>query len=106
MLEYKGFKAQIDFDDQAGLFVGEVINMNDGAVFSGRSVDELRAAFEKAVERRLNAPNSPRQTLERCYSGRISLRIKPDMHRRIADQAAKNGMTVTEWVVKQLSENL
>ena len=50
MMEYKGYLAQVEFDDEASLFHGEVINIRDVITFQGQSVDELRQAFEDSVE--------------------------------------------------------
>lgn len=54
MMRYRGFKAQIDFDDGADRFFGGVINTRDGIAFSGRSVEELRRDFARAVEEHLS----------------------------------------------------
>ena len=40
-MNYKGYEAMIEFDDEDRLFVGRVINMRDVIVFDGLSVDEL-----------------------------------------------------------------
>lgn len=106
MLEYKGFKAQIDFDERAGLFVGEIVNAPDGAVFCGRSVDELRAAFEEAAEKLTTPRSGDLPSFEKRFTGRISVRIKPEMHRDIAERAAEEGRTVAEWAAHHLAEAL
>jgi len=58
-MAYRGFKAQIDFDDEAGRFVGQVINTHEPIIFHGQSVDELRQAFHAAVEGHLAAGGEP-----------------------------------------------
>jgi len=45
MMKYKGYSAQVEFDDDAGIFHGEVINLRDVITFEGESVRELRQAF-------------------------------------------------------------
>jgi len=50
MMEYKGYLSRIEFDDGANIFHGEVINIRDVITFQGKSVDELRQAFEDSVE--------------------------------------------------------
>jgi predicted HicB family RNase H-like nuclease len=50
MMEYKGYRSRIEFDDTANIFHGEVINIRDVITFQGKSVDELRQAFEDSVE--------------------------------------------------------
>ena len=49
-MEYKGYSGTVEFDDQAEIFHGEVANLRDVITFQGRSVDELRKAFEESVD--------------------------------------------------------
>ena len=50
MMEYKGYIGKVEFDDEAGLFHGEVINTRDVITFQGRSVSELEIALRDSVE--------------------------------------------------------
>ena len=49
-MEYKGYSGTVEFDDEAGIFHGEVANLRDVITFQGRSVDELREAFEGSID--------------------------------------------------------
>lgn len=49
-MEYKGFIGIVEFDDEAGLFHGEVINLRDVITFQGESVQELQEALQDSVE--------------------------------------------------------
>ena len=50
MMEYKGHVAKVEFDDEADLFHGEIINLRDVITFQGQAVGELRQAFQDSVE--------------------------------------------------------
>ena len=50
MLNYKGYTGHIEFDDEAGIFHGEVWGLRDVVTFQGRSVDELSQAFKDSVD--------------------------------------------------------
>ena len=50
MMEYKGYYAQVVFDEDANVFHGEVINLRDVITFEGETVDELRQAFQDSVD--------------------------------------------------------
>ena len=50
MMEYKGYFAKVEFDDEASIFYGEVINLRDVITFQGQAVDELRQAFRDSSE--------------------------------------------------------
>ena len=49
-MHYKGYLSRVEFDDEANIFHGEVINIRDVVTFQGQSVDELHRAFEDSVE--------------------------------------------------------
>ena len=50
MLEYKSYTATVEFDDEAGIFHGQVDLARDVITFQGTSVDELRAAFRASID--------------------------------------------------------
>ena len=50
MMEYKGYIGKVEFDDEVGIFHGEVINVRDVITFQGESVQEIRQAFQDSVE--------------------------------------------------------
>ena len=50
MMEYKGYLGRVEYDDEAGVFHGEVINLRDVITFQGETVQELRTAFQESVD--------------------------------------------------------
>ncbi len=50
MLRYNGYTGHVEFDDEAGLFHGEVIDLRDVITFQGTSVEELERAFRDSVD--------------------------------------------------------
>ena len=50
MMEYKGYIGKVEYDDEAGIFHGEVVNLRDVITFGGESVPELRRAFQESVD--------------------------------------------------------
>ena len=99
MMEYKGYKAQIDFDNEAGVFHGEAINTRDSIVFCGRSVDELRSAFECAVEEYLEQNNQYIQDADKPLSGKIGVRLSPELQRRVVNAAQRANVSLNQWIV-------
>lgn len=49
-MNYKGYKASIEFDGQAEILFGRVIDMKDVITFAGTTVDEIRQAFHDSVD--------------------------------------------------------
>lgn len=50
MMKYKGYVGKVEFDDDADLFHGEIMNTRDVITFQGRTTDELRQAFKDSVD--------------------------------------------------------
>src|SRR5271165_5517091 len=106
MMEYKGYVGKVEFDDEAGIFHGEVLDTRDVITFQGRSVDELKSAFEESVddylafcEERGEEPNKP-------FSGQFVTRVPPELHRQVNLAASLSGKSLNAWVVEHLQEAL
>ena len=102
ILEYKGYQGRFYYDPEADIFHGEVMNLADVITFQGRSIDELREALEDSVEDYLDFCNVKGKTPEKPYSGRFNVRIAPELHQRIAANAAREGVSLNSWVAKTL----
>ena len=50
MLEYKGYTGRVEFDSDARLFHGEVVETRDVITFQGTNVDELEQAFRDSLD--------------------------------------------------------
>ena len=45
-----GYHAKIEYDEETGLFRGEIIGLNGGADFYGKNPKELRIEFAKSLQ--------------------------------------------------------
>ncbi|MGD0281524.1 MAG: type II toxin-antitoxin system HicB family antitoxin [Dissulfurispiraceae bacterium] len=50
MMEYKGYTAEVGFDDAAEIFHGEVIGIKDVVTFQGKTAKELKKVFKESVD--------------------------------------------------------
>ena len=106
MMEYKGYVGKAEFDDEAGVFCGEVIGLRDVVTFRGSSVKELQRSFRESIDdylvfcqRMSKAPDVP-------ASGRLILRIPPELHSRAAVVAKSEGRSLNTWVTDAVKEKL
>jgi predicted HicB family RNase H-like nuclease len=49
MIEYKGYFAIVERDDDAGIFHGEVINTRDVITFQADNVAQISQAFQDSI---------------------------------------------------------
>ena len=106
MMKYKGYTAKIEFDDQANVFHGEVLNLRDVITFQGRTVEELRNAFHDSVEDYLDFCAHRNEPPEKPYSGRFVVRLAPSLHRAIATEARLADKSLNAWLQDILREKV
>ncbi|AFY49546.1 protein encoded in hypervariable junctions of pilus gene clusters [Nostoc sp. PCC 7524] len=102
-MKYKGYEAVVEFDDEAEIFHGEVINIRDVITFQGDSVKELKQAFYDSVDDYLEFCKERGEEPEKPFSGKFMLRINPELHKTIAIKAKKEGQSLNSWIEKCLS---
>jgi predicted HicB family RNase H-like nuclease len=104
MMAYKGYLAHITFDEQANLFHGEVINIRDVVTFQGQSIDELLQALVDSVEDYLSFCTERGEAPDQPFSGRFTIRLSPEQHRKVILAAEKAGKDATQWVTEMLEQ--
>lgn len=104
MMEYKSYLARTEFDDEANIFHGEVINIRDVITFQGQSVDELRQAFADSVEDYLAFCAERGEEPDQPFSGRFTIRLSPEQHRQVILAAEKTGKDIEVWAVEALTQ--
>ena len=102
MMEYKGYIGKVEFDDEAGMIHGEVINTRDVITFQGESVAGLKKAFQESVDDYLEFCETRGETPDKPFSGQFVTRIPPDLHRQINVAALLSGKSLNAWVAEQL----
>lgn len=106
MLTYKNYVGHVEFDDEAEIFHGEVINTRDVITFQGKTVKELKKAFIDSVEDYLNFCASLNERPDKPFSGKFNLRIDPETHRQAYIAARKSGESLNAWVTEAILHSL
>jgi len=102
-MQHKGYAARIEYSDEDRCFIGHIGGIRDVVGFHGESVGELRAAFEEAVEDYLETCQRAGLSPQRPYSGKIMLRLSPELHGEIAMKAAACGKSLNQWAGETLA---
>jgi predicted HicB family RNase H-like nuclease len=102
MMEYQGYIGKVEFDDEASIFHGEVINTRDVITFQGKSVVELKKAFRESVDDYLAFCAELGEEPDKPFSGQFVARVSPDLHRRASLAASLAGKSLNAWVAEQL----
>ncbi len=106
MMEYKGYVGVVQFDADAHLFHGDVINTRDVITFQGKSVTEIERAFRESIDEYLAWCEEEKVSPEKPYSGKFNLRLSPELHKEIAVAAKKLNLSINSFVEKAVVDEL
>lgn len=103
-MQYKGYSARIEYSDEDGCFVGHIAGIKDIIGFHGDSVSEMRAAFEEAVDDYLALCAETGKRPNKPYSGKIMVRVTPELHAQVAMRAESQGISLNQWATERLAQ--
>ncbi len=102
MMKYKGYMGQVEYDAEAKLFHGEVIGLKDVITFQGTTTEEIERAFKDSIDDYLMWCKERGEQPEKTYSGNIRLRMSPDIHARLALEAARQKISLNDLINQKL----
>jgi len=106
MMEYKGYIGKVDYDSDARIFSGSVVNTRTVITFQGQSVNELEMEFRNSVEDYLSRCKQDGVTPEKPYSGKFNVRIQPDLHQQAVITASGLNMSLNSFIEKSVRDEI
>jgi predicted HicB family RNase H-like nuclease len=103
-MKYLDYEAVVAFNEEAHIFHGEVINIRDVVTFQGSSVEELEKAFHESVDDYLDFCASRGESPEKPYSGKLIVRISPELHRKVSVSARQEKVSINHLISEALEE--
>jgi predicted HicB family RNase H-like nuclease len=104
ILKHEGYIAEIGYEEGDEMMHGAVVNARAVLHFAGRDIAELRQAFADTIADYRDWCKERGVEPEKPYSGLLSLRIAPDLHRRVAEKAARAGESINQFIAERLAE--
>ena len=101
-MSHKGYTARVEYDERDSIFVGRILGIRNIISFHGETVGELRGEFEHAVEDYLADCESEGVQPEKSASGKLLLRVGPEVHGRALVAAQAAGKSLNQWATEVL----
>ena len=105
ILEHKRYKGHVEFDDEAGLFHGEVLGTRDVITFVGTSVQELGKAFRESIDDYLEFCAERGEEANKPFSGRLMVRLAPRLHRELWVEAKRENKSLNQFIGERLESS-
>jgi len=102
IMTVNGYHAKIEYDEELDLFRGEILGLNGGADFYGKTPKELRAEFRKSLQVFLQVCEEKGIEPRKHFSGKFNLRISPELHEQLALAAQAEGKSINALALEAL----
>jgi predicted HicB family RNase H-like nuclease len=102
--EYKGYVGSAEIDIEGKALVGKLLFIRDTITYSALVIEDLEAAFHEAVDDYLAACAEEGTEPDFPCKGSFNVRIGPELHRKVAIAARRQGVGLNEFVCFALNE--
>lgn len=102
MIEYKGYSGLMEVDPEDGVIAGRVLGIRDVITFEGDTVPQAIQAFHDSVDDYLEFCAERGVAPEKPFSGRFVVRIRPELHRRLAILAEDCRQSLNAFITELL----
>ena len=101
-MNHSGYTARIEFDERDNIFVGRILGLRSIISFHGKTVLELRREFAAAIKDYLQDCSEQGVDPEKPASGKLLLRVPPEVHSRALIAAQAKGKSLNQWATEAL----
>ena len=103
-MEHKGYTGSVEYSDVDGIFFGKVQFIRTLISYEGSNAEELRKDFHDGVDDYLALCEEKNITPEQPFKGSFNVRVGRDLHRQIALEAARRGVSLNSLIVAALEK--
>lgn len=102
-MKYKGYYGSVNFDDDDNVFYGRIEFIKALISYEGIDVTSLRKAFQEAVDDYLITCEEFGKKPEKSFKGVFNIRIDKQLHRELAIEAERAGMSLNALIAQKLT---
>lgn len=104
IIKYNGYYAKVEYSAADNVLHGKIEGITDLVTFQCDNVNEIKSAFEEAVDDYLEICMEVGKEPEKMYKGTFNVRISPEIHRSIALDALERGVTLNRYVENAIQQ--
>jgi predicted HicB family RNase H-like nuclease len=99
---YKGYEAVVEYDEEAMILHGEMLHLQDVITFQADNPADIEQAFHDSVDDYLDFCKQHHRLPEKPYSGKVAVRMSPELHREVTYAARMKKESVNSFIVQAL----
>lgn len=102
IMEYKGYRAKIEYSPEDEALIGKVLGITDILIFDGQSIKEIEEMFHASIDDYLELCRETGKKPEREYRGTFNVRVPAELHREISIAAQSKNVPLNQLVTDAL----
>ncbi len=106
ILQYKDFIGSVHFSAEDGVFFGKLEGISDLVTFEGTNVDEIKGAFQEAVDDYIDICKETGKPMQKSYKGSFSVRLAPELHKRAVQKSLIQGISLNKFVQRAIEKEV
>ena len=105
-LNYKGYTGTIEPDFENNILFGKLAFIRDLVTYEANTLAELEKEFKTSVDLYLQACKEDGKKPDIPFKGVFNVRVNPDLHRKAAERASEEDITLNAFVSKALEKEI
>ncbi len=102
MKTYRGYTGTVEFSEEDMVFHGKLVGIDGLVTYEATTAEGLVKAFHESVDDYLELCERTGRKAQKPFSGKLALRMTPDLHGRLSAAAARNAKSLNQWIVDAL----
>ena len=103
-MNYNGYTARVEYDERDDIFVGRILGLKDIISFHADNTTTLREELSHAVDDYLDDCKRLGVEPEKAASGKLMLRVPPEVHGMALISAQASGKSLNLWATEVIRE--
>jgi predicted HicB family RNase H-like nuclease len=105
-IEYKGYIGSIEYSSEDKCFFGKLEMIDDLVTFEAITALELEDNFHVVVNDYLETCKALGREPQKVYRGVFNVRIEPELHKKVYQEALRTGVSLNSYVRLALSRSV
>ena len=105
-IEYNGYIGSIEYSQDDKCFFGKLEMIDDLVTFEAISADELENNFQNVVDEYIKTCKELKREPQKVYKGVFNVRIEPELHKKIYQEALKAGGSLNAFIQQVLKNEV
>ncbi len=101
---YKGYNPEFWYEAEDKAFHGWVQGIRDVVHFEAATIEDIQKEFEASVDDYLEACEKWGQEPQKPKSGKLAVRIAPEIHEMVASAATYDAKSINQWIAETLEK--